>query len=155
MINWWYFFLVFTEQKEFDIPLVTICMRRQILFSAKSKKNISKCRLLKKFTQMTNLWYFSQTTGFPISCKLSSICMNCQIWFSKKNKKKNIFQNVVCWKFYPECLVLNKYLWQMIDGWSIFLLKVVDVYLCLFLKQAFVFILTGHWWQRSEKKVLK
>ena len=35
--------------------------------------------------------YFSQKTGFNISCKLSSvetICMKCQILFSGKNKKK-------------------------------------------------------------------
>ena len=31
--------------------------------------------------------YFSQKTGFDISCKLSPICMNCQILISGKNKK--------------------------------------------------------------------
>ena len=34
--------------------------------------------------------YFSQKTGFEISCKLSpleTICMNCQILFPQKNKK--------------------------------------------------------------------
>ena len=34
--------------------------------------------------------YFSQKTGFDISCKLSpleTICMKCQILFSGKNKK--------------------------------------------------------------------
>ena len=34
--------------------------------------------------------YFSQKTGFDISCKLSpleTICMKCQILFSRKNKK--------------------------------------------------------------------
>ena len=37
--------------------------------------------------------YFSQKTGFDISCKLSpleTICMKCQMLFSGKNKK-NIF----------------------------------------------------------------
>ena len=34
---------------------------------------------------------------------LEAICMNCQILFSGKNKKKKVFQNAVCWKFYPEC----------------------------------------------------
>ena len=37
--------------------------------------------------------YFSQKTGFDISCKLSpkkTICMKCQILFSGKNKKNNI-----------------------------------------------------------------
>ena len=43
--------------------------------------------------QKTNLWYFSyfsQKTGFDISCKLSpveTICMKCQNLFSGKNKK--------------------------------------------------------------------
>ena len=36
--------------------------------------------------------YFSQKTGFDISCKLSkeTICMKCQIQFSGKNKKNII-----------------------------------------------------------------
>ena len=37
--------------------------------------------------------YFSQKTGFDISCKLSpkeTICMKCQILFSVKNEKNNI-----------------------------------------------------------------
>ena len=37
--------------------------------------------------------YFSQTTGFHISCKLSpleTICIKCQILFSAKNKKNII-----------------------------------------------------------------
>ena len=56
--------------------------------------------------------YFSQKTGFDISCKLSlkeTICMKCQILFSGKNKKNNIIlssaenaQRVLkvkqCWK---------------------------------------------------------
>ena len=39
--------------------------------------------------------YFSQKTGFDISCKLSpleTICMNCQSLFSGKNKKKKYFK---------------------------------------------------------------
>ena len=34
--------------------------------------------------------YFSQNTGYDISCKLSPICIKCQILFSRKNKKKYI-----------------------------------------------------------------
>ena len=34
-----------------------------------------------------------------------NFCMNCQILFYGKNKK--IFQNVVCWMFYPESQALN------------------------------------------------
>ena len=45
--NWWYF-SYFSQKTEFDIscklsPLETICMKCQILFSGKNKKNISKC----------------------------------------------------------------------------------------------------------------
>ena len=53
-----------------------------------------------KFT----LFLFFQKTGFDISCKLSpleTICMKCQNLFSRKNNE--IFQNVVCWKFYLGC----------------------------------------------------
>ena len=46
--------------------------------------------------QMAHWWYFSyfsQKTGFAISCKLSpleTICMKCQILFSREKKRKNI-----------------------------------------------------------------
>ena len=42
------------------------------------------------------IWHFMQET----------ICMKYQSLFSRKNKKK-IFENVVCWNFYPACKVLN------------------------------------------------
>ena len=49
--NWWYF-SYFSQKTSFDIswklsPVETICMKCQILFSRKIKKNISVCRLLK------------------------------------------------------------------------------------------------------------
>ena len=49
--NCWYF-SYFSQKTGFDIscklsPEETICMKYQILFSGKNKKNISKCRLLK------------------------------------------------------------------------------------------------------------
>ena len=51
MTNWWYF-SYFSQKTAFDIscklsPMETICMKCQILFSGKNKKNISLCRLLK------------------------------------------------------------------------------------------------------------
>ena len=51
MTNWWYF-SYFSQKTAFDIsrilsPMETICMKCQILFSGKNKKNISVCRLLK------------------------------------------------------------------------------------------------------------
>ena len=52
--------------------------------------------------------FFSKKIGFDISCKLSpqeTICKKYQNLLSGKNKKY-IF-NVVCWKFYPERLVLR------------------------------------------------
>ena len=48
---------------------------------------------------------FSQKAGYDISCELSlleKLCTDCQILLSGKNKKKT-FQDVVLWKFYPEC----------------------------------------------------
>ena len=62
---------------------------------------------------MTNWWYFSYflyKTGLGISCKLSpseTICMKCQSSFLGKYKK--IFQNVVCWKIYPECEAMKNH----------------------------------------------
>ena len=77
-----------------------------------------------------NWWYFSyfsQKTGFDISCKLSpmeTICMKCQNCFLEKIRKQDclqwrqiawnvklvfwekmrkIYQYVVWWKFNPEC----------------------------------------------------
>ena len=63
--------------------------------------------------------FFFQKTGFDMSCKLSpmktgfdisyklslleTICMKSLILFSGKNDK--VFQNVICWKVYPECWV--------------------------------------------------
>ena len=47
------FFLIFLENRiwHFMQILLTICMECQILFSWKNNKNISKCHLLKFFTQ--------------------------------------------------------------------------------------------------------
>ena len=67
--------------------------------------------------QTTNWLYFSDFSykiGSDTSCKLSpleticmkwkeTVCMKCQILFSRINKK--IFQNVICWNFYPACKV--------------------------------------------------
>ena len=82
--NWWYFFLFYPENSFWH------------------------------FMQIGSIYltmsYFSQKTGFDISCKLSpfeSICTKCQELFSGKNKIF-FFQNVVCWRFYPECYALNK-----------------------------------------------
>ena len=56
-----------------------------------------------------------------------SICKKLQIRFSGK-KVRNIFQNVVCWKFHLECSALNKfqiYLYcnsfvlQVVGGWVV------------------------------------
>ena len=54
-IFWWYF-SYFSQKIKYDIscklsPKETICMKCQILFSGKNKKNISKCCMLKFFTQ--------------------------------------------------------------------------------------------------------
>ena len=64
-------------------------------------KNIC-CGFLLTFTTVnwliSDIFLFSQKTGFDISCKLSpleTICMKSQILFSRKNKKK-IFQYTVC-----------------------------------------------------------
>ena len=50
MTNWWNF-LIFSKKTGFDFscklsPMETICMKCQILFSGKTKKNISICPLL-------------------------------------------------------------------------------------------------------------
>ena len=56
--------------------------------------------------------FFSQKTGFDISCKLSpleTICMKCQSLFSGKNNK--IFEIVICWFFLPS--ILSVYLFVL------------------------------------------
>ena len=99
-------FFLFFQKTRFGIscklsPLETICMKCQILFSRKNKKNISKCCLLKILPRvppvvvsaddkLIKFFLFFQKTGFGISCKLSpleTIRMKCQILFSRKNKK--------------------------------------------------------------------
>ena len=55
-------------------------------------------------------YYFPQEVGFDISCKLSpeeTICMNYHSLFSGEKKFRKLFQNVVCWMFYPACWALN------------------------------------------------
>ena len=55
-------------------------------------------------------FFFPKKIGFDILCKLSpweTICMECQNLFARKNNKKIIFQNNVCWNFYPECRALK------------------------------------------------
>ena len=60
---------------------------------------------------MTKWWFFShfsQKTRFDITCKLSpgDNLHEMSILFSG-NKERKISQNVVCWKFYPECSELR------------------------------------------------
>ena len=90
------YFPYFSQKTGFDIlcklsPMETICIKCKILLSGKEKKNLlwvkfSADDILKYFP------YFSQKTGFDISCKLSpmeTICIKCKILLSGK-KKKNI-----------------------------------------------------------------
>ena len=64
----------------------------------------------RQIQQTKNCWYFSyfsKKIGPDTSCKLSPreiICMKCQILFLGKIRK--IFQNIICWNFYPACKVL-------------------------------------------------
>ena len=60
-----------------------------ILIAASHYMNL-RLALWVKYSADDILKYFSQKTGFDISCKLSPmevICMKCQILFSGKNKK--------------------------------------------------------------------
>ena len=82
--NWWHFSL-FQKKTGFDIscklsPKETICMKCQILFFRKNKKNISNCLLLKIFPRVKTFWrqwksgkdkiatLFSLFARFVISC---------------------------------------------------------------------------------------
>ena len=85
-------------------PLQKLRGERVKLISYQLQLKLYHC--LGRFQQMKNWYfsYFSQKTGFDISCKLSpkeTICMKCLILFSGKNMKN--ISNVVRWKFYPEC----------------------------------------------------
>ena len=54
--------------------------------------------------------YFSQKTGFDISCKLSqleTICLKCQILFSVKKKKEKYFKISSADNFNPEWYALQ------------------------------------------------
>ena len=92
--------------KNFTRPLFEI-LKRQFAWNVKYKQHqlssadyfpaclavILPLPLSGHFQQTTNWWYFSyfsQKTGFDISCKLSpqeTVCMKCQILFSGKNNK--------------------------------------------------------------------
>ena len=51
-------------------------------------------------------WYFFRKIGFDISCKLSprrQFAWNVKAYFLGKLEK--IFQDVICWQFYPACCV--------------------------------------------------
>ena len=83
------------------------------------------------FQWMTNWYfsYFSQKTGFDISCKLSpkeTICMKCQTLFSGENKK-NI----------SKCRLL-KFVPSMLS---------IEVFYAIFLKKCMTFL-----WGKSEQK---
>ena len=71
--------------------------------------NLYHSRLIQ---QTTNWWYFSwfsQETGFNISCKMSpleTICMKCQILFSDKNKKNISKMSFFVSSYLPICLHL-------------------------------------------------
>ena len=57
------------------LPLETICMKCQILFSGKNRKNISKCCLLKFFTQnvFKCIWASADSKGPDQSVHLHSL----------------------------------------------------------------------------------
>ena len=66
------------------------------------------------------IWHFMQIVSLgdnlhevlDLFFPKETICMKCLILFSRKNKKK-IFQNVLCWNFYPACKML-KCVWLVV-----------------------------------------
>ena len=46
--------------------------------------------------------YLNRRVFVMICTTMETICMKCQSRLSRKRIRK-VFQNVVCWKFYPEC----------------------------------------------------
>ena len=71
----------------------------------KEKRNINSFWANSVDVKLVIFSYFSQKTGFDISCKLSPLgdnlheLSNSVFW----EKQEKIFQYVVCWKFYTEC----------------------------------------------------
>ena len=54
------YFACFSQETEFDIlctlfPIMTVCIKCQVLFSWKNKKNISYCRLLKNLLRVLSI----------------------------------------------------------------------------------------------------
>ena len=73
-------FFLFFQKTGFGIscklsPLETICMKCQILFSWKNKKNISKCRLLKILPRVPPVVVSADCSKVVLLLQFFSLCM--------------------------------------------------------------------------------
>ena len=94
------FCLIFPRKQDMTFhaklfPLETICMKRQILFPGKGKKNISKCRLLKILPRVLSV---------KLHLRVSENC-----WMSSKQYHPRPWPNAA---FYGVYTVSHGYLFQ-------------------------------------------
>ena len=105
MTSWWHF-SYFSQKTEFDIscklsPLETICMKCQILFSGKNRKNVSKYHLLKILPIVLSIHIRSfRICGYPATVQWTYN----RLWLSKvltlKEPSKTVADDNIHFSFF-------------------------------------------------------